>query len=885
MKPLLFLLSFLSAIASAQIAVGDFVFTKKTTTTGPLSMIKLTPVNNQVIGFDNAGALVVKDGAASSWSDITGKPTTLSGFGITDAQPLDSDLTAIAALSTTSFGRSLLIPSDASAARATLELTKGSAVGNVPYFPNAVFSATQLAALNGGEIGSVTIGDGLLLNFDDPNKLKPDPAALSFNVRFYGATGDAQNVTDAVTTNTSTTVTSASATFTSADVGKVVYAAKESGTSPYGSDCLPVGTISSVTDAHTIVVSVAATADQTGASLVWGTDDTTACLAAVAAATSAGGGLVKFPAGGYIVRQRLLNSSTDAIGIAGDGSGNTILWMPPDFTMPGSGAANLIAGQPLSGFSVRGNWHGFTTAGAGALVASGDATDLFLCGQGFSTLLYSTLAQTRWEDCHAEKSTAYGMYVANTGRAWRCYAGNCAYRSFAIASVRGASNTGGHFNVMDCEIDESGAGALEIDNSDDVMVNHSTMYGPVGYYAAMLTTNSIATFVDCKIVDYDHSGGGNRGGLSVASGSKAYATATRFSGLGTLYAIDNAGHVYDGGNNQVEGTGLNGTAMEDASIAIRPVAAGGTGASTLTANNVILGNGTSAVQFVSPGTSGNVLTSNGTTWTSTTPSTGITINSTTTSGASSGDILTSDGTKLQKLTPGTGVTTALGNAVNASGGLLTYSLIGTSGTKVPLLDGANTWSAAQTVTLGTGSTALKLQPATDATATLQFNIAAGTKLGTIGTLSGNTTYIAFYGNNTPASTNYALATNGARTYVNAASGDTVNIAVADSARVTISSTQSTIKGDLVLDKTITAAGTTGAQTINKTTGSVNLAASATSLVVTNSLVTANSVIICTVATHDATCTTVQAVAASGSFTIYPNVAPTAETRVNFIVTN
>jgi hypothetical protein len=47
-----------------------------------------------------------------------------------------------------------------------------------------------------------------------------------------------------------------------------------------------------------------------------------------------------------------------------------------------------------------------------------------------------------------------------------------------------------------------------------------------------------------------------------------------------------------------------------------PVANGGTGATTLTANNVLLGNGTSAVQFVAPGTSGNVLTSNGTTWTS-----------------------------------------------------------------------------------------------------------------------------------------------------------------------------------------------------------------------------------------------------------------------------
>lgn len=50
-----------------------------------------------------------------------------------------------------------------------------------------------------------------------------------------------------------------------------------------------------------------------------------------------------------------------------------------------------------------------------------------------------------------------------------------------------------------------------------------------------------------------------------------------------------------------------------------PVANGGTGATSLTANNVILGNGTSAVQVVAPGSSGNVLTSNGTTWQSTAP--------------------------------------------------------------------------------------------------------------------------------------------------------------------------------------------------------------------------------------------------------------------------
>ena len=98
-------------------------------------------------------------------------------------------------------------------------------------------------------------------------------------------------------------------------------------------------------------------------------------------------------------------------------------------------------------------------------------------------------------------------------------------------------------------------------------------------------------------------------------------------------------------------------------------------------------------------------------------------------------------------------------------------------------------------------------------------------------------------------------------------------------------TKCQVYGDIVLDKTVTAAGTTGAQTINKTVGTVNFAAGATSLVVTNNRVSTTSVIIATVATNDTTLKSVIAVAASGSFTLYANAAATAETRVNFIVIN
>jgi hypothetical protein len=106
-----------------------------------------------------------------------------------------------------------------------------------------------------------------------------------------------------------------------------------------------------------------------------------------------------------------------------------------------------------------------------------------------------------------------------------------------------------------------------------------------------------------------------------------------------------------------------------------------------------------------------------------------------------------------------------------------------------------------------------------------------------------------------------------------------------SANLTYNGSVFTVKADVVVDKTITAPGTTGAQTINKTTGSVNFAIAAASLVVTNSLVTTSSIILATIASNDTTMKSVQAVAAAGSFTLYANAAATAETRVNFLVFN
>jgi hypothetical protein len=113
----------------------------------------------------------------------------------------------------------------------------------------------------------------------------------------------------------------------------------------------------------------------------------------------------------------------------------------------------------------------------------------------------------------------------------------------------------------------------------------------------------------------------NATGLPISSGVSGLGT-----GVATALAINTgtAGSVVvDGG---ALGTPSSGTLTNASGLPLTtgvtgtlPVGNGGTGATTLSANAVLLGNGTSAVQTVAPGTVGNVLVSNGTTWVSQAP--------------------------------------------------------------------------------------------------------------------------------------------------------------------------------------------------------------------------------------------------------------------------
>ncbi len=92
--------------------------------------------------------------------------------------------------------------------------------------------------------------------------------------------------------------------------------------------------------------------------------------------------------------------------------------------------------------------------------------------------------------------------------------------------------------------------------------------------------------------------------------------------------------------------------------------------------------------------------------------------------------------------------------------------------------------------------------------------------------------------------------------------------------------------DYQLQRTVTAGGTTGAQTISKPAGTLNVAAGQASIVLTNTLITTSTIPFVVLRTADTTCTFVKsAVPTANTLTITLNAACNAETSVGFIVYN
>jgi hypothetical protein len=92
-------------------------------------------------------------------------------------------------------------------------------------------------------------------------------------------------------------------------------------------------------------------------------------------------------------------------------------------------------------------------------------------------------------------------------------------------------------------------------------------------------------------------------------------------------------------------------------------------------------------------------------------------------------------------------------------------------------------------------------------------------------------------------------------------------------------------GAISVSSTNTASGTTGNRTINKASGTVNIAAAGTTVTVTNSLVTSASIVMAVLRTNDSTAQIKNVVPSAASFVINLSAAATAEVSIGFMVIN
>lgn len=136
--------------------------------------------------------------------------------------------------------------------------------------------------------------------------------------------------------------------------------------------------------------------------------------------------------------------------------------------------------------------------------------------------------------------------------------------------------------------------------------------------------NNAIRIMMAEIKDFQTGSAGDSltvGGNLTVIGTSTLTGKTTTDLVGDVYASNGTSKVLESGTDGTDATftgNVTGNITGNATnvTGVVAVANGGTGRSTLTANNVILGNGTSQVGFVAPSTSGNVLTSNGTTWVS-----------------------------------------------------------------------------------------------------------------------------------------------------------------------------------------------------------------------------------------------------------------------------
>lgn len=408
----------------------------------------------------------------------------------------------------------------------------------------------------------------------------------------YGVKANTKRVTNASTTIGSGIVTVPAAQFTSADVGKTAWAQFSDQAA-----IIVASTISTVNSSTSITLSNNAGSTNSGnVTLIWGTDDSNALIAAYAAAKNAGttgggqvgGGAVGssrarliLPAGLILFAKQIfrIDGATEfaQVEIVGQGPDITVFVPSVGFVFPAE--AGLLSVALNAGSTVLRNfgvdcqktyftaWPANNTLGF-TMIIQGTAPiwDLHLTrastqqtvGRGLLLLSMST-AGARSYNLRIEGAgvlalvvggsniESYGLEVANNGGA-----------GTHEMLITGASD----FHWFGGLLDEAPANnELSLENAKRIVLEGVRVVSP-----APATANAIKVDATSSVVMIGSTifGGSlaQGDGLDVAAGGEARILASRFEHQNaTGFAINNAGTVYDLGGNVIDAGKYNGNAV------------------------------------------------------------------------------------------------------------------------------------------------------------------------------------------------------------------------------------------------------------------------------------------------------------------------------------
>jgi hypothetical protein len=427
----------------------------------------------------------------------------------------------------------------------------------------------------------------------------------AYNVRNFGAVGDAKSSNNCSFTNTTQTITNTDNPWLVSDIGKKLQAAASSGASIYGTP--PTGTEVTITgfnSAGSITVNTVSGTTSVG-TCVWYTQQDTATMFAAYTAADCGvqkafqpayssptlcrPGSVFIPKGGYVVcgtiYNDILHAGNNTEGVSLKGESGTDIYVAPCFVPPNASAS---VGTLILAYLNQGAEFGpFHITGMGFLNTNLSANQYLFGTLSSGTSWIHDVTIGQWGTNQGSNAAAFGMVSgsglsridnlqvqnapggdASIGCLWNnvgvdifnSFCSNHFINGLIINSGR-RTPVGNHFVMHGFQGDECGTNGLacfQVQNSTINCLGCEFLNPGGGVGSLSLDTTSIAYFTESQVTTFN-TDTGNASGVILAGNAQIFATGSDFNGNNASAAVagPNTSRFWDLGgnrfNNQVAG--------------------------------------------------------------------------------------------------------------------------------------------------------------------------------------------------------------------------------------------------------------------------------------------------------------------------------------------